>query len=134
MVLALAAMASSQTLPKPHERKVVCVCVAPTCHFGRPLAAGWIYEPEKIDGESPDPSWLPEGTSSGVVILNVRVDERGRVTDACVLRGISPRVDTKAIAAVMTWRYEPAALARPQDGKPVGTAVPIAMTVTVEIK
>ena len=133
-VLALAATASSQSLPKPHDRQVVCACVAPSCHFGRPVAAGWIYEPEKIDGESPDAAWLPEGTSSGLVILNVRIDEHGRVTDACVLRGISPRVDTKAIAAVMTWRYEPATLARPQGGHAVGTPVPIAITVTVEIK
>jgi len=134
LILALAAASSSQSLPQQHDRKVVCVCVAPSCHFGRPLAAGWIYEPEKIHGESPDTASLPEGSSSGVMILNVRIDEHGRVTDACVLRGISPRVDTKAIAAVLTWRYEPAALARPQNGKPVGTPVPIAITVAVEIK
>jgi TonB family protein len=133
-ILALAVTGSSQSLPKPHERKVVCACVAPSCHFGRPVAAGWIYEPEKIDGESPDAAWLPEGTPSGMVILNVRIDEHGRVTDACVLRGISPRADTKVIAAVMTWRYEPAALARPQEGNAAGTPVPIAITVAVEIK
>jgi TonB family protein len=134
VVFAIAATASSQTLPQPRERRAVCVCVASSCQFGRPVAAGWIYEPERIEGESPDVSRLPEGTPHGLVILNVRIDEHGRVTDACVLRGISPRVDTKAIAAVMTWRYEPAALARPQDGKPVGTPVPIAITVIVEIK
>src|SRR5262249_52303709 len=116
-MLALAVV-SSQVAPTTHARKVVCVCVVQSCHSGRPTAAGWVYEPEKIAGGGLDASCLPERTSGGVVILTVRIDEHGRVTDACVRRGISSRVDARAIAAVMAWRYEPAALARPQDGKP----------------
>lgn len=85
-------------------------------------------------GKSLDLACLPEGARAGLVILSVRIDEHGQVTDACVLRGLGADVDAKAVATVMTWRYEPAALARPQGGRPVGTPVPIAMTVTVEIK
>jgi TonB family protein len=108
--------------------------MAPACQFGKPVAAGYVYMPEKIQGKSPDPACLPEGTREAIVILDVRIDERGRVSDACVLRGIGSGVDQEAIAAVLTWRYEPAALARPQNGRPVGTAVPIAITVAVDIK
>lgn len=130
----LFATAASQAPWPAHERKVVCACVAPSCHFSKPVAAGWIYEPEKIDGDPPDAACLPAGTRSSVVILSVRIDERGRVTDACVLRGMSEAIDKQAVAAVLTWRYEPAALARPQSGKAIGTPVPIAISVAVEIK
>jgi TonB family protein len=134
VVLALAATASSQAPSQPHERKIVCACVSSSCHFGRPVGGGYLYEPGKLEGDSLDVSCLPQGTRQGIVILNVRIDEHGRVTDACVLRGINTAVDTKANAAVMTLRYEPAALARPQNGKPVGTPVPIAIVVTVQVR
>jgi hypothetical protein len=46
---------------------------------------------------------------------------------------VGAAADSAAIAAVRTWRYEPAALAKPQDGKPVGTPIPVAITVAVPI-
>jgi TonB family protein len=59
---------------------------------------------------------------SGVVILNVRTDEFGRVADTMVLRSI-PLLDQAAIDAVKQWVYEPMVI----DGK----AVPVVFTVTI---
>ena len=61
----------------------------------------------------------------GVVILGVKTDETGRVTDVIVLRSI-PLLDQAAIDAVRQWVYEPFV----QDGK----AGPIAFTVTVRFQ
>ena len=58
----------------------------------------------------------------GVVILEVRIDVDGRVTDAKVLRGI-PLLDQAALDAVRQWVYTPTLLN--------GTPTPVIMTVTV---
>ncbi len=58
----------------------------------------------------------------GIVILDVVIDETGRVTGAKVLRSI-PLLDKAAIDAITSWRYEPARL----NGIPIA----ISMTVTV---
>lgn len=49
----------------------------------------------------------------GVVILEAKIDERGRVIDVFVLRSI-PDLDQAAIDAVKQWVYEPLVI----DGKP----------------
>jgi TonB family protein len=49
----------------------------------------------------------------GMVILEVRTDEKGNVEDARVLRSI-PVLDQAAIDAVKQWKYEPLVI----DGKP----------------
>ena len=59
----------------------------------------------------------------GVVILEVLIDEQGRVADARVLRSI-PLLDQAAIDAVRQWEYTPTLL----NGAPV----PVIMTVTVQ--
>lgn len=58
----------------------------------------------------------------GVVIIEVRIDEEGRVSDARVLRSI-PELDEAALEAVRQWMFTPTLL----NGKPV----PLIMTVTV---
>ena len=58
----------------------------------------------------------------GVVILEARVDETGKVTSAKALRSI-PKLDQAAIDAVKQWKYEPVVV----DGKPI----PVVITVTV---
>jgi TonB family protein len=49
----------------------------------------------------------------GVVILEAKIDERGRVIDAMVLRSV-PQLDLAALDAVKQWVYEPLII----DGKP----------------
>lgn len=61
----------------------------------------------------------------GVVILGVKTDETGRVSDVIVLRSI-PLLDQAAIDAVRQWVYEPFV----QDGK----AAPVVFTVTVRFQ
>jgi TonB family protein len=60
--------------------------------------------------------------ASGVVVLEIRVDENGAVSDAKVLRSI-PLLDESAIATVKQWRYAPTLVA--------GRPVPVKMTVAV---
>ena len=58
----------------------------------------------------------------GVVIMEVRIDERGTVSDVRTLRSI-PLLDQAAIDAVKQWQYTPTLMN--------GVAVPVIMTVTV---
>jgi TonB family protein len=60
---------------------------------------------------------------TGIVILEVTIDEMGTVTDARVVRSI-PLLDADAIRAVREWQFEPTIV----DGR----AVPVKMTVTVD--
>jgi protein TonB len=59
---------------------------------------------------------------SGIVVLEVTVDEEGTVTEVRVLRG-HPLLDEAAAAAVRQWRYSPTLLS--------GEPVPVVATVTV---
>jgi protein TonB len=59
---------------------------------------------------------------SGVVILQVTVDEEGNVSELRVLRG-HPLLDDEAVRAVKHWKYSPTLL----NGEPV----PVIATVTV---
>ena len=59
---------------------------------------------------------------SGVVILQVTVDEEGSVSDVRTLRG-HPLLDDAAITAVKQWKYSPTLL----NNEPV----PVIATVTV---
>jgi TonB family protein len=47
---------------------------------------------------------------SGVVVLEVRIDAEGRVTEARVLQPLEPGLDDNAVAAVLQWRFRPARL------------------------
>jgi protein TonB len=62
----------------------------------------------------------------GTVILEVRLDERGRVSEVMVLRGQRFGLTESAVAAVSRWRYEPARLG--------DRAVPVLMTVTINFE
>ena len=44
----------------------------------------------------------------GTVVLDIRIDESGRVTDIQVLRGLPLGVSQAAVEAVSRWRYRPA--------------------------
>jgi protein TonB len=61
----------------------------------------------------------------GTVIVECRIDERGRVVEARVLRG-HPLLDAAAVEAVEQWLYTPTLL----NGVPVS----VLMTVTVRFE
>jgi TonB family protein len=57
-----------------------------------------------------EPVYTPEGRASGVrgvVILEVRLDPAGNVTDAKVLRSRGAAVDRAIVEAVRQWKFEP---------------------------
>jgi TonB family protein len=84
---------------------------------------GDLRPPKKIKDVPPVyPAEAQEARVQGVVIMEVRIDERGTVTDVRPLRSI-PLLDQAAIDAVKQWQYEPTLLN--------GVAVPVIMTVTV---
>jgi TonB family protein len=74
----------------------------------------------------PDPDYSEEARKAhyqGSVILYVIIDPSGHPRDVRVQRSLGMGLDEKAIAAVKTWRFQPAQ----KDGHPV----PVEMTVEV---
>ncbi len=93
--------------------------------------------PQRVHFEPPDLSGLPPLASDRVVIVEMRIDAAGKVTESCVLRGVREDVDLRAIAAVQKWVFEPPRLRSSVDGPgghfDAGTAVPVIMTATVQL-
>jgi TonB family protein len=69
------------------------------------------------------PQAVKEGIT-GKVVLQVKIDEKGQVRNAQVIRSAHPILDEAAIAAVKQWRYSATMLN--------GVPVPVESTVTVE--
>ena len=83
-----------------------------------------ITPPERVAYVAPElPAGAKNEEADGVVILELRIDVNGEVTDARVVQS-NPALDGAAIDAATRWRYEPTMVD--------GVAVPIVMTVTVE--
>ncbi len=84
---------------------------------------GAVKAPTKIKNVWPVyPQVARDSNVSGVVILEVRIDAEGNVTDARVIRSVA-LLDEAAQEAVMQWKFTPTLLN--------GVAVPVIMTVTV---
>jgi TonB family protein len=84
---------------------------------------GSVMPPKKIKDVSPVyPQDAQEAKVSGVVIIEARIDQDGRVTDARVIRNVA-MLDQAALDAVLQWEFEPTHLN--------GVPVPVIMTVTV---
>ena len=64
----------------------------------------------------PDLSVLPHGTK-GDVVLDITIDEDGKVVDTKVDQSLSQPVDDAVLAIVSTWTFTPATKA----GKPVAS-------------
>lgn len=84
---------------------------------------GAVQPPRKIKDVLPVyPAIAQEARVQGVVMLEVKIDENGNVSDTRVLRSVA-LLDQAAIDAVKQWQYTPTLLNN--------VAVPIVMTVTV---
>ena len=97
---------------------------------GRPVKAvrvgGDIREPRKVVDVPPVyPEMALKARVEGIVIIEATIDERGRVREAKVLRGV-PVLDEAALEAVRQWVYTPTLL----DGVPR----PVIMTITVRFQ
>jgi protein TonB len=92
-----------------------------------PLRVGGdVREPRKVVHVAPVyPDLALKAGIEGVVIVEATIDDRGRVRDATVLRGV-PVLDEAALEAVRQWVYTPTLL----DGVPT----PVVMTVTVRFQ
>jgi protein TonB len=84
-----------------------------------PVAAGGgVVRPEVIESSRVMPVYPEEAQQAGLeglVVLKVVIDERGRVGEIEVLRGVGHGLDEAAVAAVRQWRFRPAT----RDGKPI---------------
>jgi TonB family protein len=97
----------------------------PTWNPGDPplRIGGLIKEPKKIKHVAPVyPAEAQESRVQGIVIIEARIDQDGRVSDARIIRPVA-LLDQAALDAVMQWEFLPTLL----DGQPV----PVIMTVTV---
>jgi TonB family protein len=82
--------------------------------------------PRKTHDVAPEyPDIASSARVQGVVIIELAVDEKGRVSSARVLRSV-PLLDEAALSAVRQWRYEPTLT----NGRPV----PVTVTVTVNFR
>lgn len=55
----------------------------------------------------PDLSGLPHGTA-GDVVVDVVIDDAGRVTGATLVRGLGSMIDSSVVQALRTWTFTPA--------------------------
>jgi TonB family protein len=79
--------------------------------------------PKRILYVAPDLTTVAKPYPSGVVILELAINEKGVVVSSCLLRGIRADFDKAAQLATLGWRFEPKVV----EGKPIG----VVMTVTV---
>jgi hypothetical protein len=61
----------------------------------------------------------------GVAVLELGINDGGRVVSACVLRSVRPDFDKAAQSAALRWQWKPFGL----RGKPVGSVVAVSIPV-----
>ena len=83
----------------------------------RPLRVGGdVTRPIKISGDPPKYTEIARKVHlQGDVVLEVIIDEQGKVSNARVLKGLPMGLDKAALDAVATWRFNPATF----QGRPV---------------
>jgi TonB family protein len=59
------------------------------------------------------PWQLPE--SAGNEVIEITIDERGEITRKIVLQSLGSEIDTRCLAALESWRFQPAT----RNGAPV---------------
>lgn len=91
-------------------------------------AVGEIRPPKLIKDVAPIyPELARKAGVSGIIVLSVRTDVYGRVTEVKVLRSI-PLLDQAAVDAVRQWIYEPKLI----EGKP--SPVVFSLTITFKLR
>jgi len=107
------------------------------CRYSENAFRAGVDPPRIVSRVEPDLLGLPALTGAKHAFVEVRISEQGRVTEGCMLRGIRTDVDARVLAAVRAWQFDPPRLKFEATvaGKrlPIGTAVPIFMTVSVKV-
>jgi protein TonB len=76
---------------------------------------------------SPNPEYVDKARRekiTGNVTLSMTVTAEGKVRDLKITKGLDKGLDKQALAAVSTWRFEPAT----KDGKPVAVHINVDVT------
>lgn len=90
-------------------------------------AGGDVVAPVAIQAPTPEYTEVARRARiQGVVILEVEVDARGRVTSTRVLKGLPMGLDEASVKAVADWRFQP--------GTRRGEPVPVVMTLTIRFR
>lgn len=85
------------------------------------LAQGTLYGQEirpALPIVSPDPvfgSGELAGISSGDVVIEITINERGEIVQKVVVRSLGPAIDARVLAALENWHFRPAT----RDGVPI---------------
>ena len=96
--------------------------VATRLSGGSAPAAAPRVVPKAIHKVSPDyPESERASRVEGVVVLALRVDKSGQVSNARVVRSLGKAFDEAAVEAVRQWRFEPLL----RDGQPVESEINI---------
>jgi TonB family protein len=96
-----------------------------------PLVAGSEGVPVPKTKNIVKPVYPPEALAQGIrgiVILDLVIDERGRVEDVTVIRSI-PGLDEAAVAAARQWQYQPVKI----DGRPVKVRLTVPITFALKL-
>jgi len=78
---------------------------------------------QKATGVSP--TGTNEKVVEGVVVLNIVVDQEGKVSRVKVVRSLTPEMDKKAVEGVKTWKFNPSR----KDGRPVAVEMNIEVAI-----
>ena len=109
--------------------------VTPPCAYRENGFRSGVNAPRELQRVEANLSGLPPLAPDQYLIVEVRIDATGRVTEDCMLRGVNPDVDRRVLDAVRAWRFEPPRLIAGVDSRDgrweAGAAVPIFMTLTV---
>jgi TonB family protein len=109
------------------ERQESLASINPRKDPGAVLVGGDVKAPKRLEGDDPVPT--PEAARarvSGIVLLEITVDDEGRVIGATVLKPLPFGLDRAAVDAVMKWRFSPGTL----NTRPV----PVIYDMTVSFK
>src|SRR6185436_6647614 len=96
-----------------------------------PLQAGGEGVPVPKKTKHVQPVYPPEALAQGIrgiVILDIVIDARGKVSSTSVLRSV-PGLDEAAIAAARPWEYEPTKI----DNKPVSVRLTVPITFSLAL-
>lgn len=98
---------------------------APLWHAGAVSVGNGIAPPEKVKNVPPVyPLEAQNAKVQGLVIVEVRIEADGRVSNARVMRSV-PQLDQAALDAISQWEFSPTL---DREGRPT----PVIMTVTVQ--
>lgn len=106
--------------PLPTEPPIAFRSPAPDCANVRPIrVGGGVQRPEILRRVEPVyPSDVRRMRIEGIGLLELVINEQGRVCTVQILRGLSPAIDQAMAGAVRQWTFRPARL----RGRPVAVA------------